>query len=117
MLSSLCQFTHLISETMQGILRFIIFTCRREKHFLWLLFAVRICLMLRFCWLLSCQYAKIVNYYSDIPEVSTSQSVCCQLSLCGTPTFFCARQVFMDKMFFAFYFNIYSDPELFASLT
>ena len=62
---TLYQVTHLLFETMQGILRFIIFTWRREKHFLWLLFGVRICLMLRFCWLQSCQYAKIVNYYSD----------------------------------------------------
>ena len=65
--------------------------------------------MLRFCWLQSFPFAKIENYNSCILGESTSSSTCCKLSLCGIPTFFCARQVFIGKIFFTFYFKKCSD--------
>ena len=98
---------------MRGILRFIFFICKHKKllPFLRLLVGVWVCycLILGFCFLQNCQYAKIVNYYSDILEVSTRSCICCWHSPYRTPTCFCDRQGFMGKMFLTFYFKTCSD--------
>ena len=103
----------LLSGLMRGILRFIFFICKHKKllSFLRLLVGVWVCycLILEFCFLQNCQYAKIVNYYSDILEESTRSCICCRHTACGSPTFFCARKKFMGKTFLTFYFETCSD--------
>ena len=98
---------------MRGILRFIFFICKHKKllPFLRLLVGVWVCycLILGFCFLQNCQYAKIVNYYSDILEVSTRSCICCRHTACETPTFFCARKNFTGKTFLTFYFETCSN--------
>ena len=110
-------FSPLLSGLMRDILRFICFIFRHEKLLFFFLFFLRLlftvwacyCLILRFCWLQSFQYAKIVNYYSALLEVNTRQRICCRYTPCGTPTFFCARHGFLGKMFFNFYLKTWSD--------
>ena len=109
----------LLSGLMRGILRFMFhfqtwkasFFFSFSFFFLRLLFTVWVCycLILRFRWLQSFQYAKIVNYYSALLEVNTKQRICSRHTPRGTPTFFCARHGFLDKMFFNFYFKTWSD--------
>ena len=56
-----------------------------------------------------CQNSELLLRHSGgEPKVT----ICCRHSARGIPTFFCARQGFMGKMFFYFYFKTCSDTEI-----
>ena len=106
----------LLPRLMRVILWFIFFIYRHEKLFLLLLFLTAFTCSLGLLLpdstilmagnLSLCQNSKLLLRYL---EMSTRCSICCRNPLCETPKLFCARQGFMGKMFFTFYFKTCSD--------
>ena len=101
----------LLSRLMRGILRFIFFIYR---HFFYG-FICSLGLLLPNPTIL---LAVKVSVYQNSElllrhlEMSTKQSLCCWHFPCETPTFLCARQVFIGKMFLTFYFRTCSDTRI-----
>ena len=112
----------LLLGLMRGILWFIFFIYRHEKlffFFLRLLFAVWVCfcLILRFCWLQICQYAKIVNYYSGIWTGAQGKIFAAGTSHVKLLHFSVLDKVLSVKRFSLFISKHAPIPELFASMT
>ena len=105
----------LLPRLMRGILWFIFYIYRHEKllfFFFFTTFTFSLGLLLPDSTILLagnlslCQNSKLLLRYL---EMSTRHNICCRNPPCETPKFFCARQGFMGKMFFTFYFKTCSD--------